>query len=168
MSTVLHFRRQLVSPPVALKVPVVDVRNITIPDDVPAWLALRDRAMAGQKPPARPWSERDFQSEMVSKPWWSANRTWLAMSAPDQRLMGSVTLAMRQGATRTVPVVHWLLVEPALRRRGVGRLLMAQLERSAWDAGWRQIELETHAGWDAAMAFYHSIGYAPVRERSPR
>ena len=32
----------------------------------------------------------------------------------------------------------------------------------------RRVELETHAGWSDALAFYHSTGYAPVRERSPR
>jgi hypothetical protein len=41
------------------------------------------------------------------------------------------------------------------------------LERAAWDAGWREVQLETHAGWSEAVAFYHSIGYAPVRDRSP-
>ena len=48
------------------------------------------------------------------------------------------------------------------------RLLMSHLERAAWDAGWREVQLETHAGWSAAVAFYQSIGYAPVRDRSPR
>jgi GNAT superfamily N-acetyltransferase len=168
MSTVLHFRRQLVGPPVALDVPGVAVRNIVIPDDVSGWLALRDRAMAGQKPLVRPWTESLFHSEMLAKSWWRQDRTWLAICNRDQSLAGAVTLAMREGATRSVPVVHWLLVDPAWQRRGVGRLLMAQLERSAWDAGQRQIELETHSGWAAAVAFYQSIGYAPVPERSPR
>jgi len=95
---------------------------------------------------------------------------WLAV---DERIgiaavVGAVTLAIREGAARSVPVVHWLLVDPAWRRRGIGRLLMSHLERAAWDAGWREIELETHAGWIEAVAFYQSIGYAPVRERSPR
>src|SRR5262249_39191762 len=112
-------------------------------------------------------------SEMQSKPWWRDDRTWVAIAgdppSPDaERIVGAVTLALRQGASATVPVVHWLLVDPAWRRRGVGRLLMSQLERAARDDGWREIELETHAGWEAAVAFYQSIGYAPVRERSPR
>jgi GNAT superfamily N-acetyltransferase len=75
---------------------------------------------------------------------------------------------MREGAVCTIPVVHWLLVDPAWRRRGVGRLLMLHLELAAWHDGYREIELETHAGWGAAVAFYQSMGYAPVRDRSPR
>src|SRR5262249_47699552 len=161
--------------------------------DIAAWISLRNRAMADLSPRVRTWSEVDFQSEMLSKPWWSAERSWIAIAgdlrSPDgveravdpvtrrspamgasgmERVVASVTLALREGVTATVPVVHWLLVDPAWRRRGVGRSLMSQLERAAWDDGWREIELETHAGWQAAVAFYQSIGYAPVRERSPR
>jgi GNAT superfamily N-acetyltransferase len=123
--------------------------------------------MACHMPCVRPWSKDDFYCEMQSKNWWRPERTWLAVGGQSQ-LVGSVTLALREGTSKTVPVVHWLLVDPAWRRRGIGRLLMSRLECAAWDAGWREIEIETHAGWMAAVAFYQSIGYAPVRERSPR
>ncbi len=144
------------------------MRNIVIPDDVATWLTLRDRAMADQIPRVRTWSESDFDSEMRSKPWWRADRMWLAFADEVESPVGAVTLALREGSAATVPVVHWLLVEPAWQRRGVGRLLMSHLELAAWSDGWREIELETHAGWPAAVAFYQSIGYAPVRDRSPR
>ena len=124
--------------------------------------------MADQTPGVRPWSPDDFEKEMLSKRWWQLDRTWLAESTVDQGLVGTVTLATRAGAARTVPVVHWLLVDPAWRRRGIGRLLLSHLERTAWNDGWREIELETHAGWTAAVVFYQSIGYELVRERSPR
>jgi GNAT superfamily N-acetyltransferase len=168
MSSVLHFRRQLFRPPDVADVPGISVRNIAISDDVAAWLALRDRAMADQIPRVRPWSESDFFSEMQSKPWWRPERMWLAFAAETACPIGAVTLALREGSISTIPVVHWLLVDPAWRRRGIGRLLMFHLELAAWNDGWRQIELETHAGWSAAVAFYQSIGYAPVRDRSPR
>ena len=168
MSAVLHFRRQLFRPPDAVDVPGFSVRNIAIPDDVAGWLALRDRAMADQVPRARPWSAADFFSEMQSKPWWRSERTWFAFALEASCPIGAVTLALREGADSTIPVVHWLLVDPAWRRRGVGRLLISHLELAAWNDGWREIELETHAGWAAAVAFYQSIGYAPVRDRSPR
>jgi GNAT superfamily N-acetyltransferase len=138
-----------------------------VPEDVAAWLQLRDRAMADQSPGARPWTKSNFRTEMQAKPWWRSDHTWLAMFDASQ-IVGSVTLAMREGAARTVPVVHWLLVDPAFRRRGIARLLMQHLEQAAWNEDWREIELETHAGWTAAVAFYQSIGYEPVRDRSPR
>jgi GNAT superfamily N-acetyltransferase len=168
MPSVLHFRRQLFRPPDAIEVPDITVRNISIPGDIAEWLALRDRAIADQIPGARPWSESDFFSEMQSKSWWRPERTWLAFALETASPVGAVTLAMREGEAGAIPVVHWLLVDPACRRRGVGRLLVSHLELAVWSDGWREIELETHSGWTAAVAFYQSIGYAPVRDRSPR
>jgi GNAT superfamily N-acetyltransferase len=140
---------------------------MVVPDDIASWLVLRCRAMADEMPRVRPWSEVDFRVEMTGKSWWTPSCTWLATSG-DKSVVGAATLAMREGATGAVPVVHWLLVEPVWRRRGIARLLMFHLEQAAWDAGWRELQLETHAGWSAAVAFYQSIGYAPVRDRSPR
>jgi GNAT superfamily N-acetyltransferase len=171
MSSILHFRKQLLAPPDAVDVAGIVVRSLAAPAEVPQWLALRERAMAGQIPASRPWTRADFEREMIAKSWWRSDWSWVAVPHAvqgGQPLAGAVTLAMRAGDAKAVPVVHWLIVDPAYRRRGVGRLLMAHLERAAWDAGWREVELETHAGWEAAVQFYHSIGYAPVRERSPR
>jgi GNAT superfamily N-acetyltransferase len=169
MNSVLHFRKQLNEPPVITTVAGIVVRSPRIPDDVADWLALRERAMAGETPVARPWTAADFRAELISKAWWREDRTWLAECEDSQNsLVGSVMMALREGRAGSVPVVHWLLVEPAWRRRGIGRLLMSLLEREAWEDGWREVQLETHSGWSAAVAFYHSIGYEPLREPSPR
>ena len=169
MLSVLHFRRQLVGPPVVADVAGILVRNFVVPDDIGPWLVLRDRAMVDERPRARAWSESDFRSEMINKPWWRADRCWVAVDRDRTTdFVGSVTLAIRESDRSKVPVVHWLVVDPEWRRRGVGRLLMSHLELAAWEDGWREIELETHVGWAAAVALYHSMGYAPVRDRSPR
>ena len=78
-------------------------------------------------------------------------------------IVGSVTLAARGPAAR--PVAHWLMVLPSMRRCGIGRLLMATLETACWDAGQRQVWLETHAAWSEAAALYRTLGYveSPVR-----
>ena len=168
-NSIIHFRKQLNCPPDVAIVLGFGVRPPVISDDVNAWLALRDKATGGETPPARSWTAHDFQSEMTAKPWWRDDRTWLAFRNDSvSELVGSVTLAMREGRLGTVPVVHWLLVDPGWRRRGVGRLLLSHLERAAWDAGFREVQLETHAGWSSAVAFYQSIGYSPVRDPSPR
>ncbi len=39
---------------------------------------------------------------------------------------------------------------------------MDTLERAAWNAGHRQIWLETHSNWKDAEAFYDRRGYAVV------
>jgi GNAT superfamily N-acetyltransferase len=171
MYPILHFRKQLADSPVAADVAGISVRQLLLPDDIRPWLTLRGRAMAGETPVSRTWAEPDFRREFVEKPWWRGEHAWCAASNDldnADSLAGAVILGSREGQGGAVPVVHWLLVDPAFRRRGVGRALMFRLERAAWDAGWREVQLETHAGWTAPVAFYQSIGYALVRERSPR
>jgi GNAT superfamily N-acetyltransferase len=164
VTTILHFRRNLVEPLAASTIDGISFGTIDLPEDLPAWLEMRRRAVAWLKPAVRAWTEEDFQAEMSGQPWWRAEWMWLAVAqdAP-QQIVGSVTLAVREGAAGSVPVVHWLLVDPRWRRRGIGRMLMSRLERSAWDAGWRELQLETHANWTEAVAFYRSLGFEPVR-----
>src|SRR6185295_16116827 len=141
MMPVIHFRRQLFAPPDVVDVPGICVRAFDEAGDISAWLELRERAMADQTPRIRTWSLGDFRAEMLGKSWWRAERTWVAV-ADDLRVVGAVTLALREGATATIPVIHWLLVDPGYRRRGIGRVLISHLERSAWNSGWREIQLE--------------------------
>src|SRR5438034_716105 len=102
MPSLLHFRRQMGAPPVAPEVQGVSVRSFDAPNDIGAWLELRNRAMADQTPAVRPWSHADFETEMLSKPWWRPDRTWLAIAGhrpkggrspgvSDLQLAGSVT-----------------------------------------------------------------------------
>lgn len=175
MTPILHFRKLLVRPPVVAGVEGIDVRHMVVPNDVEVWLALRQRAIASLMPQPRPWLHADYQAEMFDKPWWNATHNWLATPS-DQRVpgpragassppaIGAVTLAAR----KETAIVHWLLVDPAWRQRGIGRLLMSHLERAAWGAGWHEVQLETHSGWAAAVEFYQSIGYEPLRDPSPR
>lgn len=208
MISVLHLRKQLFGPPVVLAVPGVRVRQMRVPNDVPAWLALRALATEKLVPAVRPWTHDDFQTEIVQQPWWRGEWTWLAVverklsgdlcvaglagrAERDTRTdidagparhsspavdaddvgatsVGTVTLAMRRGNRTSMPVIHWLLVDPAWRCLGIGRVLVSHLEKAVWDDGWREVQLETHIGWTEAVAFYQSIGYAPVRDCLPR
>jgi GNAT superfamily N-acetyltransferase len=54
------------------------------------------------------------------------------------------------------------MVSPEVRRRGVGRLLLATLEAAAWSQGERELTLETHADWSAALRLYEACGYARI------
>jgi GNAT superfamily N-acetyltransferase len=167
VSPILHFRKQLAAPPVAVGVPGIYLRKIQISNDIPSWLALRERAMECEVPKPRPWSVADFRAEMSQKQWWRTERSWIATTGSAD-FVGAVTLAMRSGENNATPVVHWLLIDPRFRRRGIAKMLMSNLELAAWDDGHREVQLETHAGWQAAIAFYQSVGYAALRDRSPR
>ncbi len=170
MSPVLHLRKRLIAPPAAFGVGGIVVRHIELPTDLAAWLTLRQRTIAWLKPAARSWTADDFHTEMVAKSWWHPERTWLAVAdeVSQSQLVGSVTLAVREAQGLIIPVIHWLLVDPAFRRRGIGGLLISHLEQAVWAAGWRDVQLETHVRWSAAAAFYHSIGYEPLSDPSPR
>ena len=100
---------------------------------------------------------RTTSAEFLQAAWWNPQRMWLAER--EDRLVGSATLALRGSADRSKAVIHWMMVHPEWRRQGVGRLLATRLEAAAWDLGHREIFLETHASWQAAVAFYQRLGY---------
>jgi GNAT superfamily N-acetyltransferase len=184
MATVLQLHRRLENRPEIRAISNITVRRYQGEADIPVWLQLRHTAFARERFGVRQWSGDDFLAEFASRWWWQPGRMWLAESiepaalgsgqgegAVGQRalhpqLIGTVTLAMRGEPTEPEParpVVHWLMVQPRWRRHGIGRLLMAHLEGAAWDAGYREIWLETHAAWDAAVKFYQSQGYQSVQ-----
>ena len=56
-----------------------------------------------------------------------------------------------------------LAVRPAHRRAGIGRGLVAWLERSALVAGLSVVYLEVRAGNAPALAFYEALGYRRIQ-----
>ncbi len=185
MPSVLHLCRRLVSPPDLPSIADIQVRHFAGDADIAPWLELRHQAFARQRIGVRQWSHSDFLDEFVHRWWWRPDHMWLAddlqlsplgrgqvEDSPrrgegvpaHRRLVGAVTLAMRGNPDDARPVIHWLMVLPSRRRRGIGRLLIAHLERAVWDAGHRTIWLETHAHWEAAAKFYDSLGYHPEHQ----
>ena len=69
--------------------------------------------------------------------------------------------AWRVHGTGVVEVKR-VYVEPALRRRGLAALLMAELERTAAAAGHRAVVLNSGSRQPEALALYARRGYGPV------
>lgn len=86
--------------------------------------------------------------------------TRVLLAAWDEgRLVGTVTLDM--GTPENQPhraEVTKLLVDPACRRRGVGRALMQRAEQAARAHGRHLLTLDTRAG-DAAEPLYRDLGW---------
>ncbi|AXY53321.1 GNAT family N-acetyltransferase [Rhodococcus ruber] len=58
-----------------------------------------------------------------------------------------------------------MYVRAGLRRRGVARRILAELERTAAEAGRRRMVLETGTEQPEALAMYAAAGYVPLAER---
>lgn len=59
--------------------------------------------------------------------------------------------------------VKRMWVDPAQRRLGIARALLAELERTAAAAGCTRTVLETGDRQPEAEAFYRAVGYVPIR-----
>jgi GNAT superfamily N-acetyltransferase len=161
MPSVVHRKRLLTEPPPPAAALGVRLRNYRDVADIAIWIELHRLAFAGQSMGVRTWNDEDFRREFLDKPWWRADWMWFAELDSDSPMpLGTVTLALRQSATATKAVIHWLCVLPRFRRRGIGRLLIRTAEQAAWDAGYREVALETHAAWREAAACYDALGYA--------
>ena len=57
--------------------------------------------------------------------------------------------------------VHDLAVQPEYRGRGVGRLLLEEVERRARARGSSKLTLEVHASNEGAMRLYRRFGFGP-------
>lgn len=159
---ILRFSHTLTQPP-DLPVPGgATIRTFRNPDDVAEWLALRQAAFARLVVAGRPWTRDDFRREFIAKPWWSAERMWVATDEGGA-VAGAVTLGRSGRPPHDAPCVMWLMVDPRFRRRGIGRALLTTLERAVWEAGERTITLETHSSWGDAVRLYERCGY----QRSP-
>jgi ribosomal protein S18 acetylase RimI-like enzyme len=56
--------------------------------------------------------------------------------------------------------INYLGVDPAFRRRGLGRALMREAERRLREAGCPKINLQVRTGNAEAIEFYNRIGFA--------
>ncbi|MGD9644176.1 MAG: GNAT family N-acetyltransferase [Pirellulales bacterium] len=165
MTSVLQMRKRLAARPELPDVAGVRLRTFAGVADIASWLALRQRAFARQRVGVREWTADEFRQELSDRWWWSPARLWLAepLDPAGRSPLGAIACAQRGTAAQPgQPAVHWLMVDPGARRHGIGRLLLTALERHCWDAGHREICLETHAAWTAAVALYAATGFEVV------
>jgi GNAT superfamily N-acetyltransferase len=58
--------------------------------------------------------------------------------------------------------VKRMYVAPAVRRKGIARAMLAELERTAIAAGYRRMILETGSEQPEAVALYRTAGYTEI------
>lgn len=91
--------------------------------------------------------------------------THIVLSAEeDGRLLGSVMGIVCEelyGDCRPFLVIENMIVDKEYRRVGVGRMLLAELERQAKKRGCTQMILVTEKSRRDACGFYESVGFEP-------
>ena len=99
----------------------------------------------------RPWNDprKDIARKLV------VQREWFLVAVEDDAVVGSV-MAGYDGHRGWV---NYLAVDPAHRRGGLGRELMAEAERLLAEAGCPKINLQVRGTNDAALRFYERVGY---------
>lgn len=162
MPAIVQMCRILTTRPEGAASAGVRLRTYRGPADIPVWLELREQAFAGLQPAPRPWTASDFQVEFLARQGWRPDWMWFAEDLDRETAIGAASWILRGRGVSAVPAIHWLAVAPAGRRRGVGRALLSALEQSCWDEGYRQVRLETHPKWTAAIRFYEAMGYIRV------
>ena len=101
---------------------------------------------------------REFWREKVL-PEVASGRSRLFIARLAGRIAGVVQLDLGTPPNQSHRgEVRKLLVEPAARRRGIGRALMLALEEAARSEGRTLLTLDTRTG-DAAEPLYRSMGY---------
>ena len=90
---------------------------------------------------------------------------------PEGTILGFVQLAIRDAppipilVPRRIALVEILAVREDVRRAGIGRALMDHAQRWAEERGVTEIDLNVHEFNQAAIGFYHSLGYATSSRR---
>ncbi|MEV4262174.1 GNAT family N-acetyltransferase [Kribbella sp. NPDC049584] len=94
----------------------------------------------------------------------------LVAEADGGRLAGLVTGSIRPRPTQAIapydgPVMHVndLVVSASYRRRGIGAMLIKQLEQLAHQDGAVAITLHVHSQNETAGSFYQQQGFRPVQ-----
>lgn len=164
MLSVLHLTKCFSDPPQRPHIPSgVRIVASTGMGDAERWQTIQRLALANMPTRVRPPTTHDLQRELFSQPAWSPAWLWFAESDSDEgESLGTVALSLRGDQLSTSPEnarpgVHRLAVVPAARGRGIGRALLQTLERAAWQAGHRQLWLETHAAWEPAVNLYRRM-----------
>ncbi|MEW6210933.1 MAG: GNAT family N-acetyltransferase [Acidobacteriota bacterium] len=86
-------------------------------------------------------------------------RIWIVES--DEKIVGSIAIVE---ASREEAQLRWLLLDPVLRGRGIGRTLVEEAISFCRDAGYSLVFLWTVSALAAAAKLYQSTGFRLTQE----
>ena len=134
---------------------------LQVPADDPRLVRL---ARAQQEELAQRYAENPDHG--YAQPPLHPDAIWLLLLAADGEAVGCVAVQPLAhtvpGAPPEVGEVKRLYVAPPARGRGRSRVLMAEAEALAAEAGFRELQLETGLRQPEALALYRGLGYTDI------
>jgi ribosomal protein S18 acetylase RimI-like enzyme len=119
----------------------------------------------------RPWTPRDRDTVqqllrlLSADAEVSSNDAHTYVAVQDRHIVGMMTLCVFRTLTGPKAYLDHLVVEPRLRRRGVGRALVEHAITQARASGAARVDLTAGDQKEAGRALYLSLGF---RERDTR
>ncbi len=116
-----------------------------------------------------PVRARDYVEGLIADP-----RTFLGVAELDGRLVGIINSGLSD--TPDVPVkvrrtflkVRGIVVDPAVRRRGIGRALLETATAWAREHSAVEVQLNVYDFNDVGRAFFARLGFSPLSRRLTR
>lgn len=121
--------------------------------DAEDWLAVNARAFASHPEQGR-MTRADLDARFA-EPWFDASGFWLARSAVDGALLGSMWTKVSEG----VGEIYVLGIDPEAQGRGLGGLLTAVSMHWFAQQGVREIELYVEGDNASAIRTYQRAGF---------
>lgn len=105
----------------------------------------------------RPWNDprKDIARKLAVQP-----ELFLVGIAGDPR-EGELVASVMAGYEGHRGWVNYLAVAPGHRRKGLGRILMQEVEKRLVERGCPKLNMQVRSSNTEAMAFYRRLGYVP-------
>ena len=142
----------------------VDIRTDVRPGDLDAIVALH-----AQLYPAEYGVDSEFVAHVADRvadavaAGFPREREAAWVIERDGEFAGSIVLTDEGAGTG---YVRWVLFDPRVRGRGLGRRLLGELIEHARGLGYRRLHLETFSDLRAAAALYRDAGFRVVAEET--
>jgi ribosomal protein S18 acetylase RimI-like enzyme len=128
--------------------------RVEIADELSDELVEAIRRLVPQLSSSAPVPTREDLAAIVASP-----ATTLVVATDDDRIVGTLTLALFRIPTGTRAWIEDVVVDEAARRLGTGEALTREAIRLAGEAGARTVDLTSRPEREAANRMYEKLGF---------
>jgi ribosomal protein S18 acetylase RimI-like enzyme len=130
------------------------VLRIELPDELSDELVDAFRRLLPQLSPSAEIPDAEVVKEIVSSP-----ATTVLAARDDAGIVGLLTLAMFRAPSGLRAWIEDVVVDEAVRGRGIGEALTREAVRLAGERGARTVDLTSRPGREAANRMYEKVGF---------